>query len=50
MVYEFIIPVLDECDEDPEKSEVGQCGCGNGETDTDNDGIADCIGWAGSST
>ncbi len=32
----------DECTNDPNKSEAGQCGCGNPDTDTDQDGIADC--------
>ncbi|MFC1495171.1 C13 family peptidase [Thermodesulfobacteriota bacterium] len=32
----------DECDSDPYKSEVGQCGCGLVDTDTDVDGTADC--------
>ena len=32
----------DECPNDPNKILVGQCGCGNPETDTDNDGTADC--------
>ncbi len=32
----------DNCPNDPNKSELGQCGCGNPDTDTDNDGTADC--------
>jgi hypothetical protein len=33
---------MDNCPDDPGKTEPGQCGCGNSETDTDTDGIADC--------
>ncbi|MEM7249501.1 MAG: thrombospondin type 3 repeat-containing protein, partial [Acidobacteriota bacterium] len=33
----------DECPEDPNKTEPGQCGCGNADTDTDMDGTADCV-------
>ncbi|HWL95099.1 MAG TPA: hypothetical protein VNT79_16385 [Phycisphaerae bacterium] len=32
----------DECPADPEKSEEGQCGCGEEDTDSDDDGTADC--------
>jgi len=32
----------DNCPNDPNKSEPGQCGCGNPDTDTDADGTADC--------
>ena len=32
----------DQCDNDPNKIEPGQCGCGNPDTDTDADGTADC--------
>lgn len=32
----------DNCPEDPEKTEPGECGCGTPDTDTDTDGIADC--------
>lgn len=32
----------DECPDDPDKSEAGQCGCGMADTDTDSDGTADC--------
>ncbi|UCC28889.1 MAG: hypothetical protein JSU86_11885, partial [Phycisphaerales bacterium] len=38
--------VIDECDgcpEDAGKVDPGQCGCGNPDTDTDGDDIADCI-------
>ncbi|MHC4797985.1 MAG: hypothetical protein ACYTF1_15200, partial [Planctomycetota bacterium] len=33
----------DSCPNDPNKIESGQCGCGTPDTDTDNDGVADCI-------
>ncbi|NOY69020.1 MAG: hypothetical protein GXP53_05945 [Deltaproteobacteria bacterium] len=33
----------DGCPSDPLKVDPGDCGCGNAETDTDGDGIADCI-------
>jgi hypothetical protein len=34
----------DVCPNDPDKSvDAGQCGCGNAETDTDADGVADCV-------
>lgn len=38
----YIIP-NDECPNDPDKLEMGQCGCGVPDTDTDGDGVADCI-------
>ncbi|MCP4893634.1 MAG: hypothetical protein GY911_07440, partial [Actinomycetales bacterium] len=34
---------IDDCPEDPDKTEPGDCGCGVEDTDTDGDGIADCI-------
>jgi hypothetical protein len=34
--------VVDGCPNDPNKIEPGVCGCGVADTDTDNDGIADC--------
>ena len=34
---------VDQCPNDPNKTKPGDCGCGNPETDSDNDGIADCI-------
>lgn len=33
---------LDNCPNDANKTEPGDCGCGNLEVDTDNDGILDC--------
>jgi len=33
---------VDECPDDPNKTEPGQCGCGVPDTDTDGDGVADC--------
>ncbi len=32
----------DQCPDDPNKTEPGQCGCGVADTDSDDDGIADC--------
>jgi len=32
----------DDCDNDPNKTEPGLCGCGIVDTDTDNDGTPDC--------
>jgi hypothetical protein len=34
--------VVDECPDDPDKTEPGICGCGVADTDTDTDGTADC--------
>jgi len=37
---------IDECEScpaDPSKTEPGQCGCGQPDTDTDHDGVADCL-------
>ncbi len=33
----------DKCPLDPNKMEPGQCGCGVPDTDTDRDGVADCV-------
>ena len=33
----------DLCPLDPNKIAPGQCGCGNPDTDSDNDGLADCV-------
>jgi hypothetical protein len=33
---------VDECPDDIDETSAGQCGCGIAETDTDNDGTADC--------
>jgi hypothetical protein len=33
---------LDDCPNDPNKTEPGACGCGVEDTDSDGDGIADC--------
>lgn len=33
----------DSCPDDPDKTEPGDCGCGVPDTDTDGDGIADCL-------
>ncbi|MBS1583634.1 MAG: T9SS type A sorting domain-containing protein, partial [Bacteroidetes bacterium] len=35
--------LLDECPNDPNKTEAGTCGCGVVDVDTDGDGTADCI-------
>jgi len=41
----FVSDSTDQCPSDPLKTEPGICGCGNIDdpTDTDNDGIADCV-------
>ncbi len=39
----FVDNNLDNCPDDPEKIEPGDCGCGEAETDTDGDGTSDCI-------
>jgi hypothetical protein len=48
--YGGIVPVsdgvgdaCDDCSLDPLKTDPGQCGCGVADTDSDNDGIADCV-------
>jgi hypothetical protein len=33
----------DECPDDPDKQAAGSCGCGNPDTDTDKNDIADCL-------
>ena len=33
---------IDECPDDPSKSQPGQCGCGSADDDKDGDGSADC--------
>jgi len=35
--------VSDGCPVDPAKSDPGQCGCGNPDTDSDGDGVANCL-------
>ena len=43
-LIEYVIPdPADECPNDPNKMSRGQCGCGVPDTDTDGDGVADCI-------
>ncbi len=37
-----ILVYYDACPEDPEKTDPGLCGCGVPDTDTDDDGTADC--------
>lgn len=37
-------PNCDNCPDDPDKTEPGECDCGNPETDGDGDGDIDCIG------
>ncbi len=34
---------VDQCPGDPNKTEPGQCGCGVPDTDSDSDGVADCV-------
>lgn len=41
--FTFCINSGDECPNDPNKTEPGECGCGVPETDSDNDGTPDCI-------
>jgi hypothetical protein len=36
------VTAKDDCPNDPNKTEPGICGCGVADTDSDNDGIADC--------
>jgi hypothetical protein len=35
--------INDNCPNDPDKTEPGECGCGVVDTDSDGDGIADCL-------
>ena len=35
--------VCDGCPGDPDKEHPGQCGCGNPDVDTDEDGLSDCV-------
>ncbi len=35
--------VEDKCPNDPNKTEPGKCGCGVSDTDSDGDGVADCL-------
>jgi hypothetical protein len=34
--------ITDQCPNDPNKTQPGQCGCGTPDTDSDNDGTANC--------
>jgi hypothetical protein len=36
------VATIDQCPDDPDKTEPGDCGCGNTETDGDDDGVSDC--------
>jgi hypothetical protein len=36
------MPPADECPDDPDKTEPGDCGCGMPDTDDNDDGVADC--------
>ncbi|MCP3874942.1 MAG: hypothetical protein GY699_17545 [Desulfobacteraceae bacterium] len=38
-----IVDCIDNCPDDPNKTEPEDCGCGNLETDSDKDGVADCV-------
>ncbi|GMU21811.1 MAG: hypothetical protein AMXMBFR13_19000 [Phycisphaerae bacterium] len=43
-VKDYIIPdPSDQCPDDPSKFFPGFCGCGNPETDSDDDGFPDCV-------
>jgi hypothetical protein len=35
--------IIDNCPDDPDKTEPGVCGCGVADTDSDDDGYEDCI-------
>lgn len=37
-----IVEIVDNCPDDPDKTDPGICGCGTPDTDTDEDGEADC--------
>ncbi|MBS1581307.1 MAG: lamin tail domain-containing protein, partial [Bacteroidetes bacterium] len=39
----YVANNTDQCPSDPNKRVPGQCGCGNPDTDTDGDGVADCV-------
>jgi hypothetical protein len=41
-IQQPISPPTDECPDDPNKTEPGECGCGTPDTDGDGDGIPDC--------
>ncbi len=38
-----VIDDCDECPDDPDNIEEGDCGCGMPETDSNNDGVPDCL-------
>ena len=40
--------LIDECPNDPQKTEAGACGCGIPDNDSDGDGSFDCQGCVGS--
>lgn len=42
-VDEQCVQAIDQCPNDPDKTEPGGCGCGQPDVDTDGDGAADCI-------
>ncbi|MEY5032166.1 MAG: hypothetical protein RL354_1197, partial [Planctomycetota bacterium] len=39
----FSLSLRDACPQDPNKVEVGACGCGSPDVDTDADGVLDCL-------
>ncbi len=38
-----LVPACDKCPTDPDKTDPGICGCGVPDTDSDGDGVLDCL-------